>query len=62
MQVFWERHKEITDWQRIISMIERGEERIERKIRMKKALAKKVNAYVKPEIQLKFSPTISKFD
>ena len=42
-------------------MIEKGEERIEKKVRMKKALATKVAQYVKPEIQLKISTSFSKF-
>lgn len=58
--MFWERYKELTDWQKWISVIERGEERIEKKIRIKKALAQKVAQYQKPEIQLKMAPGYSK--
>jgi len=57
--VFWERYKELTDWERIINVITKGEERIEKKVRMKKALAQKVSNYQKPEIQLKISPSFS---
>ena len=60
-QVFWERYKELTDYERIINVITKGEERIEKKVRMKKALAQKVSNYQKPEIQLKISPSFSKF-
>ena len=59
-QVFWERYKELTDWQKWIAVIERGEERIEKKIRIKQALAQKVAQYQKPEIQLKMAPGYSK--
>ena len=59
-QVFWERYKELTDYERIINVITKGEERIEKKVRMKKALAQKVSNYQKPEIQLKISPSFSK--
>ena len=58
--MFWERYKELTDWQKWISVIERGEERIEKKIRIKQALAQKVAQYQKPEIQLKMAPGYSK--
>jgi len=57
--VFWERYKELTDYERIINVITKGEERIEKKVRMKKALAQKVSNYQKPEIQLKISPSFS---
>jgi len=57
--VFWVRYKELTDWERIINVITKGEERIEKKVRMKKALAQKVSNYQKPEIQLKISASFS---
>ena len=50
----------MTDYERIINVITKGEERIEKKVRMKKALAQKVSNYQKPEIQLKISPSFSK--
>ena len=30
--VFWERHQELSDWERIIKNIERGEQRIQRQV------------------------------
>jgi len=41
--VFWERCNELQDIERIMSQIERGEARIQRKISIKKALDAKVN-------------------
>ena len=43
MAVFWERCQELTDIDRIMAQIERGEAKIQRKISIKKALDVKVN-------------------
>lgn len=51
--IFWDRYEEIQDHERLIAIISKGEERIEKKIRMKKALAQKVASYKFPEIQLR---------
>lgn len=40
--VFWERCNELTDMDKIMAQIERGEARIQRKISVKKALDAKV--------------------
>ena len=42
MAVFWERCQELTDIDRIMAQIERGEAKIQRKISIKKALDVKV--------------------
>ena len=52
-KTFWERYIEIQDHERVIAMIKKGEERIEKKVRMKAALSKKVAQYKNPEIQLR---------
>lgn len=52
-QTFWERHCEIQDHERVIGMIKKGEERIEKRIRMKQALTTKVSQYKNPDIQLR---------
>ena len=42
MAVFWDRCQELTDIDRIMAQIERGEAKIQRKISIKKALDVKV--------------------
>jgi len=51
--VFWERCNELQDIERIMSQIERGETRIQRKISIKKALDAKIARYRAPFHQLR---------
>merc|ERR1739838_354455 len=51
--VFWERCNELQDIERIMSQIERGEARIQRKISIKKALDAKIARYRAPFHQLR---------
>ena len=45
-QVFWERCNELTDIERIMAQIERGEAKIQRRFSIKKALDAKVRVKV----------------
>jgi len=40
--VFWARHKELADWERIIDKIEKGEKRLQRSKEIREALAEKI--------------------
>lgn len=51
--VFRERYKELTDYDRIIKNIERGEARIARKDEIMKAIGKKMDRYKNPWLELK---------
>ncbi|EEH54836.1 SNF2 super family [Micromonas pusilla CCMP1545] len=51
--VFWERYKEISEWQRIIGNIERGENKIQRQNDMLKAVRRKIEMYKNPWRDLK---------
>ena len=53
--VFWnqERYKEIEDWHKFMKNIEKGEEKIQKKINTRLALKEKVNSYYCPFVQLK---------
>ena len=50
--VFWERKDEMTDIEKIMAQIERGEAKIQRRISIKKALEAKVRWRERPEIAL----------
>ncbi|XP_020113773.1 probable chromatin-remodeling complex ATPase chain isoform X1 [Ananas comosus] len=52
-KVFKERYKELNDWDRIIKNIERGEARISRKDEIMRAIAKKLDRYKNPWLELK---------
>ncbi|AQK91660.1 Putative chromatin-remodeling factor family [Zea mays] len=52
-KVFKERYKELTDYDRIIKNIERGEARISRKDEIMKAIGKKLDRYKNPWLELK---------
>ena len=41
-KVFWERHKELADWERVIDKIEKGEKRLQRSKEIREALAEKI--------------------
>ena len=51
--VFWKRHKELNDWERIIKNIERGEGRIQRQQDIMTAIASKLDRYRNPWQELK---------
>lgn len=52
-KVFWKRHKELNDWERIIKNIERGEGRIQRQQDIMTAIASKLDRYRNPWQELK---------
>ncbi|KAF3500672.1 hypothetical protein F2Q69_00044551 [Brassica cretica] len=52
-QVFKERYKELSDYDRIIKNIEKGEGRISRKDEIMKAIGKKLDRYRNPWLELK---------
>ena len=46
--VFWQRHKELADWERVIDKIEKGEKRLQRSKEIREALAEKIARSPKP--------------
>jgi NifU-like protein involved in Fe-S cluster formation len=54
-QVFWERIKELADYERIIASIEKGESRIQRIIETNNAISQKIAQYRVPLQQIKFT-------
>jgi len=59
--VFWQRYKEIADHQRIISNIEKGEQKIQRQHDMLKAVREKIAMYKNPWRELKITYGPNKF-
>ena len=59
--VFWQRYTEIADHQRIISNIEKGEQKIQRQHDMLKAVREKIAMYKNPWRELKLSYGPNKF-
>ena len=59
--VFWQRYAEIADHQRIISNIEKGEQKIQRQHDMLKAVREKIAMYKNPWRELKLSYGPNKF-
>lgn len=53
--VFWKRHTELNDWERIIKNIERGEARIARAAEIERAVAAKLAAYKNPWQELRLA-------
>jgi len=53
--VFWERYTELTDAERIIAQIEKGEQRIQRRQDIKRALETKMSRYRAPFHQLRIA-------
>ena len=51
--VFWDRCNELTDYDKIMAQIERGEAKIQRRISIKKALDAKMARYRAPFHQLR---------
>ena len=54
-KVFWARHQEIVDHEKIIAAIERGETKLQRKQEIQDILTAKVNSCKNPLQQLKLS-------
>jgi SNF2 family DNA or RNA helicase len=52
-KVFWKRYRELTDWEKIIGRIEKGESDLRRKEEIQESLSKKVRRYRYPFNQLK---------
>lgn len=59
--VFWQRYKEVADHQRIISNIEKGEQKIQRQHDMLKAVREKIAMYKNPWRELKITYGPNKF-
>jgi len=53
--VFWERYQDLTDAERIIAQIEKGEQRIQRRQDIKRALETKMSRYRAPFHQLRIA-------
>ncbi|KAK9812302.1 hypothetical protein WJX73_000685 [Symbiochloris irregularis] len=55
-KVFWARHQELNDWERVIKNIERGEQRIQRQADIMTAIAAKMERYRNPwqELRLQY--------
>ena len=51
-KVFWERREELTDLDRVMAIIEKGEQKIQRKKDIKRALEAKMSRYRSPFHQL----------
>ena len=59
--VFWQRYEEVADHQRIISNIEKGEQKIQRQHDMLKAVREKIAMYKNPWRELKITYGPNKF-
>lgn len=53
-KTFWKRAKELPSYEKIVTAIEKGEQRIQRRIDIQQALDTKMGSYRLPLIQLKF--------
>jgi hypothetical protein len=53
-EVFWRRHKEVSDHEKIIAGIERAESKLQRIIETNNAIDQKINMYRVPLQQIKF--------
>ncbi|CAD5224172.1 unnamed protein product [Bursaphelenchus okinawaensis] len=51
-EVFWKRYKEIKDWDRIVSSIVKGEEKLRRKDDIKRALKRQIESCKDPLVEL----------
>jgi len=58
-KVFWERYKEMPNWEKFINTIETGEEKSAKISQQKKMLRKKIEMYRVPLQQLKLSYSVS---
>ena len=53
VQVFWARHQELPDWEKVIKNIERGEQKIQRQADIMQAVRSKLERYKNPWQELK---------
>jgi hypothetical protein len=51
--VFWQRHQELPDWEKVIKNIERGEQKIQRQADIMQAIRTKLDRYKNPWQELK---------
>lgn len=58
-KVFWQRYKELADWQKYIKHIEDGEEKLKKVEHQRKTLRKKMSMYRVPLQQLKINYSVS---
>ncbi|KAL7273752.1 chromatin remodeling complex Adenosinetriphosphatase [Rhizina undulata] len=58
-QVFWDRHREMPNWEKYITTIEAGEEKSAKITQQKKMLRKKIEMYRVPLQQLKLNYSVS---
>ncbi|ROV92346.1 hypothetical protein VMCG_09148 [Cytospora schulzeri] len=58
-KVFWQRYKEVSDWQKHIRHIEEGEEKLRKIEHQRKMLRKKMSMYRVPLQQLKINYSVS---
>ncbi|PSR98992.1 SNF2 family N-terminal domain-domain-containing protein [Coniella lustricola] len=58
-KAFWQRYKEIADWQKYIKHIEDGEEKLKKVEHQRKTLRKKMSMYRVPLQQLKINYSVS---
>jgi SWI/SNF-related matrix-associated actin-dependent regulator of chromatin subfamily A member 5 len=52
-KVFWARHKELPEWEKLVEKIEKGEEKLQRNARTQGALAAKLASCRNPWQELK---------
>lgn len=53
LQVFWARYQELSDWEKYIKNIERGEQKIQRQQDIMQAIRAKLEKYKNPWQELK---------
>lgn len=60
--MFWKRYKELGDWQKIIERIEKGEQKIQRRVAIERALALKVARHKNPyqTLTIPYGPSTGK--
>lgn len=58
-KVFWQRYKEVLDWQKYLKVIEDGEEKLKKIEHQRKTLRKKMSMYRVPLQQLKINYSVS---
>lgn len=54
-KVFWQKHQELQDWDKVISAVEKGESRLRRNQEIQQKLEEKVAQYRHPMHQLRLS-------
>ncbi|XP_055343392.1 probable global transcription activator SNF2L1 isoform X2 [Paramacrobiotus metropolitanus] len=59
-KIFWERCKELPDYDKYIAAIEKGEQRIQRKVDIQSAIDAKIATYKIPSFQLKINYGVQK--